>query len=65
MLILFAGLRDGVGVDYYSYRNIYTVVPNIFDFFYNVDYLDSNFKEQSKDYLKQQSDKESEEKYGF
>ena len=30
-----------------------------------VDYLDSNFKEQSKDYVKQQSDKESEEKYGF
>lgn len=30
-----------------------------------VDYLDSNFKEQSKDYVKQQLDKESEEKYGF
>ena len=30
-----------------------------------VDYLDSNFKEQSKDYVKQQSDRESEEKYGF
>ena len=30
-----------------------------------VDYLDNNFKEQSKDYVKQQSDKESEEKYGF
>ena len=30
-----------------------------------VDYLNNNFKEQSKDYVKQQSDKESEEKYGF
>ncbi len=30
-----------------------------------VDYLDNNFKEQSKDYAKQQSDKESAEKYGF